>query len=786
MKSFIRAWADFVIAKRAGVLIVVALFMLVALTTGPTIPFENSTERYFVDGDPTLAEYDRLLELFGDNEYLLVGFEASANANDVFTADTLTDLSKVTEFLEFHPYITQVRSLSNFQYIHADGDDLSTDYLFDDAQTLAADPDAISSAKTILENEGLAMNVLITDDFRHTRIAARVDYNDGASEHKIELVHALYDFIETESISSDQYILHLSGYPLVNERFETVSAEDLNVLIPIMITLMVIMLFVSFRSLVGTILPWVVIAGGILTVTEIQSYLQLPHSTVDSALLPTLIIIGIGSAVHVLVEYFHHHHIGLSGVEAARAAIVHIWRPALFTAVTTSAGFYALSVTKILPVREFALLGAIGPIALFLFALTVLPALLSYVNKLPARTHNILDDSAISRLTQAVPDFTLRHRNVILAAGAWLLIFSIIYVPSIKIDTNYVTLFKESSQTRQDIHYFDDVYKGTMTLDIILDSGAVDGVKEPEFLRKLETIEQWLEAREPLGPINSLADYLKEISQALNGDNPEFYRLPDSPEMTAQFLLLYDSSGPNENLSDIKDFEDRYARLNVPIVNLVASEMKAELDTITAFMNDNYPELQPLLTGTMVLFTVQDIYTSEGMFASFLVALLVICTFFVLLFKSFKYGLLSMIPSILPIVLTGSLASMLGIYLDLSIVIVGAMTMGIAVDDSIHVMTRYLAAKQTGATTKQAIARAMRDAGRAVVFSSLVLVLGFSVLCFGSFTTVIYVGLFGSIIMSLALLGDLLFLPALLYLVDGSAEDVKSNRPRKIAGNVLN
>jgi len=163
-----------------------------------------------------------------------------------------------------------------------------------------------------------------------------------------------------------------------------------------------------------------------------------------------------------------------------------------------------------------------------------------------------------------------------------------------------------------------------MTLDIILDSGEVDGVKDPAFLAKLETIELWLESRAALGPINSLTDYLKEISQALHGDDPAYYRLPDSREMTAQYLLLYDSAGPNEDLSDIKDFDDRYARLNIPLANMVASATKAELDTITAHMNDNFAELDPLLTGTMVMFTVQDIYTSEGMFQSFPIAMLVI------------------------------------------------------------------------------------------------------------------------------------------------------------------
>lgn len=771
MTALVKAWASLTIANRLPIIVGSFLLLIVVLLTGKTIPFDNSTERYFVAGDPTLLEYDELIELFGDNEYLIVGFEAAPGEADVFNAETLRDIARVSDFLEYHQYITQLRSITNFQYIHGDGDDLRTDYLIEDVEELADDPAAMEEVRSILRNEPLALDNLITRDFRHTRVAARVEHNGESSETKVQLVQDLYRFVEEENLSSDRYILHLSGYPLAQERFETVSAEDVAVLIPLMVALMVLILFFSFRSIWATLAPWLVIASGILLVQEIQSYIGIPHTTVDSgALAPTLIIIGIGIVVHVLLEFFHFMHDGKDGAESARATIINIWRPAFFTAITTAAGFLSLSVTKILPVREFALLGAMGAMLLFLFSLTVLPALLSYMKSIPANTNRVLDAGFITRITDRVPDFTLRNRNRILFAGFVVILFSIWNIPNIVIDSNYVTLFKASSQTRQDIEYFDDIYRGMMNLDIILDSGEQEGIKDPDFLRQLDEIESWLTGREALGPIVSLVDYLKEINQALNGDDPAYYRIPSSREMTAQYLLLYESSGANEDLSDMKDFDNRHARLVVPVVNMEASAMQAELDAIQAQLDENYAQLEAIVTGTMALYTVQDTYISEGMAQSFLIALAVITLFFITLFKSVKYGLLSIIPSVLPIVLAGSFAGWIGVSLDQSAVIVFAMTMGIAVDDAIHVMSRYLLAKNEGASTKQSIARAMNESGRAVVFSSMVLVFGFSVLCFASFTTIIYVGLFGSIIMSLALIGDLIMLPAILYLADGDEE----------------
>ena len=203
MTALIKAWAKYTIAGRIPIIAGSVLLLLVVLLTGNTIPFDNSTERYFVAGDPTLVEYDNLIDLFGDNEYLIVGFEATPSETDIFNADTLRDIARVSDFLEYHEYVTQLRSLTNFQYIHADGDDLRTDYLIEDIDDLVSNPEAVEQVKEILAEEDLAIGTLITADYRHTRLAARVEHNDDTSEIKIKLVQDLYQFIEEENISSD-------------------------------------------------------------------------------------------------------------------------------------------------------------------------------------------------------------------------------------------------------------------------------------------------------------------------------------------------------------------------------------------------------------------------------------------------------------------------------------------------------------------------------------------------------------------------------------------------------
>lgn len=770
MKVLIHQWSELVIRFRLPIILLTVVAIAVGLYNGRGIPFDNTNERYFIEGDPNLVAFEELMDLYGDIDYLAVGIEARDQDRDVFEPETLVMIEELTTFLENQPAVTQIRSLTRYQYTHSDSVSLSTDYLIEDVGEINEDPQLLAETKDILAGEELALGTLITEDFRHTRIAARTELRRGETAHNVELVNALNAFIEEQGYTDQGYNLHISGQPLINQKFEYHSLKDSQTLNPLMALFMIIVLFISFRSFSGTILPWFVIGAGIVCLNGIQGLLGFPHSPVDQALIPTMIIIGIGVSVHVMVEYYHARERGLDAQAAAKDTITHLWRPAFFTAITTSAGFIALAVTRIVPVREFAVLGAIGPVLLFFLALTVLPALLSYVPKVSATTLRVVSTSPVTRLTQKVPDFTRRYRNPILGVGFLAMIFAAISVPAIKVDTNFLNYFKSDNPARIDMVYFDETFRGVMPIEVIIDSGVEGGVKDPAFLQRMQAFQNYLEGLDTVGEFNTMVDFLKQINQALNGDDPAYYRLPDTPEMAAQFLFLYESSGPEEDLTDMKDFDDRYARMTVPMVNMVASDMDRQLQEIRRELNTRFSDLDVSLTGSMVMFNAQDKYTGEGMFRSFGIALLVVSLFFIMLFKSIKYGLLSIIPSVLPIMIAGGVVGLLGISLDLGSMIVGAMTIGIAVDDAIHVMNRYLAAKEAGSTTHESIQRAMTESGRAVVYSSIILVLGFSVLAFGSFIPIMYVGIFGAMIMLLAVLGDLFFLPALLYLIDGEKE----------------
>ena len=764
MQKLIETWAVGVVRRRVWFLLLAFLIALGAASQLPKLQFDSSNESWFVDGDPQLLAFERSIELFGDSQYLVVGIEAHSG-EDVFVPGTLAAIQELTDFLEAQDTVTQVRSLTNYQYVYSDdGDLVASDLLPDPLNITASDA---QSARSVMKGQTLPIGVLIDNTFQNTRIAARVRYKRKDAGAQVQLMHELYEFIQQRGLYERGFNLHLAGRPPISERFESAAKRDASVVNPILVVLMVIILAVGFRSLPATFLPWVAVGASLLLLKGFQSIVGFPDSVVTNAIPPTMIMIGMGLSMHLLVSFLQQRSEGVASPDAATEAVRVVWQPALFTAITTAIGFSALAVTDLTPVREFALLGAVGSLLMFLFAMTVLPALLSFFGGFSRRTDLLVNFGAVKRVTEEIPAFTLKHTRWLLGAGVLLAAFAATTIPLIKVDTNYVNFFSADTWLVKDTNYFDDVYSGSRGLELVIDSGTAGGVKEPSFLARVETLQNRLQSLDETGRANTLVDFLKRVNRVMNDDDPSFYALPEGRELTSQYVLLYELSGASEDLEDKKDFDERVLRMSIPFKNMDASLMAEAVDDVRQQLKSEFSDLDVVITGPFMMNNVWNNYVSEGVPRSFGLSMILVGLCFMVLFRSVKYGLIALIPSVLPILVTAGLAGALGVPLDIGTMVVGAITMGIAVDDTIHVLNHYINARRDGAPVEDAIAVAMKNAGRAVMFTSFILIVGFSVMLFASFKPFLYTGAFSALIMLLALLGDLLILPALLYVLDG-------------------
>jgi predicted RND superfamily exporter protein len=258
------------------------------------------------------------------------------------------------------------------------------------------------------------------------------------------------------------------------------------------------------------------------------------------------------------------------------------------------------------------------------------------------------------------------------------------------------------------------------------------------------------------------------MNQSMHNDDLDYFSIPESRAHIAQYLLIYESGDPNEDLSDLKTSDERHMRITIRVKNQTSKNMFKLVNSIREELKTNYPSLDTEMTGGLMLMLAQTIHLLDGLVLSFTTAFLTIGLCFVIVFRSLKYGLLGMIPSVFPISVAGTLMVLFDISLDMGTMIVAAMTMGIAVDDSIHMMTRYIEERKRNHTRIDSVDAAMKESGRAVILTTLILVGGFSIMMGASFIPMMYMGLFSALILFTALLADLIYLPALIFLREKS------------------
>ena len=765
----IEAWSNQVIKNRIFILIITVLLILVSVFSISKNPIgvNNSNEMWFLEGDPTLLAHDKMRDLFGSTESLVVGIEARPKDKDLFNLETVKMIEEIHAMLEEHEVVEKVDSLARYQRTYNRGGVVATDYIFEDIENLDDNLDQLDTARIAMQDENLALDTLISKDFRHTRIIARTEYIVNGLDHKLKVVTDLRNFISEMGYLEKGYDIKFGGQPVLNERFTVISNSDAAWLNPTVAAIMMIVLGIVFRSLTGILAPWVVIGTAVTMMTGLQAYLGYNITPVNQALIPITMLLGMACTVHVMSEFYSLRTLSKhTALDASKELIKNLFKPIFFTQFTTSIGFAALYITKLSPVREFSLLATILPMIIFILSMTSLPAALSFLNRLSPATKKAYDNDWLTRVTTSLPNFSYKNRFSILAVGLLFISVSFFSATYIKVDTNIFKFFKSDLKISEDLRYFDREFKGSSNIDMMLDSELEEGIKEPSFLTKLDALEAFLEKQEKSGKIVGYLDQLKQIRKAFSDNNKEFYKIPDSKPMTSQLLLLFENSGPDDDLSDIKDFDERFTRITLPTINMDASEYNQFLDDMMQTINKDFPDLNVTPTGPMVMFQAQNEYTDKGISQSFMLSLTFISVVLFIIFWSIKHGAIAVFPAVVPIVFAGGCFAMLGKDLNLGSLIVGAMTMGIAIDDCIHVVSRYKLARSLGSSVEHSIKRAMTESGRAIITTSLALVIGFSTFLFARLVPMIDIGWLTTVIFTLALLGCLLFIPALLFIFE--------------------
>ncbi len=776
-RNLLEAIARHTIHYRWIVLIVSLLLMFLSLGGYKNLSFDGSTDIWFLQDDPVLVEYERLKERFENNEYLVVGIRAGEQQRDVLEGETLAAIGLMTDFLEAHPAVTKTASLSKYQYMRSKNDFLEVeDIVPEESENFDLTEAQRDKMRNILVEEKIALNILFTKDLKNTVITARVieqkNYT-GEGTAKNLLVQDFKRFIAENGLTEKEFTLYLSGSATISESYFSDTVGDQSTIFPMVLTLILILLYMLFRTWVGVVLPTLIVMTTVTTTVGIMGFIGWPFNLLNSNMPIILMVIALADSIHLVVAFYRARHAGEEPAEAAQTAIRKHLKPCVYTTLTTAFGFLALASSKLAPVQEFGLAMPIGVVLALIFSVFLLPAMLSFVKSVPKLSPS--RDGFITRWIDSITQMVLKRQRGILMLFGGLIIPVLLLCATIEVDTNFVRNFKEDSTIRQGLDHFDTSYKGALSLEFMLDSGKEEGVKEPEFLKRALEFQEYVSAQQGSGKANSYINYLVKINQSLHNEDPAYYKIPETREMVGQYLLLYSNSGPEEDLSDLMTFDGRYMRISVNFEVAPSSVTKARVEAIQQQIDSHYQDLNITVTGRAVLFNKMDVYVLEGLITSFSIAFLIITICFLVLLRSFRYGLPALIPNLIPILAAGAVMGLFGIYLDFSTLIIAAVTLGIAVDDTIHVMSHYVDARRKGVPQEEAIQQALHISGPALTTTTIVLIAGFSMMIFSTFVPNMFMAVLGSTVILFALIVDLILLPAIILRIDADKSVATAN-----------
>jgi hypothetical protein len=476
-----------------------------------------------------------------------------------------------------------------------------------------------------------------------------------------------------------------------------------------------------------------------------------------------IMTLAVADCIHILTSMFYEMRQGADKRTAIARSIKINLQPIFLTSITTAIGFLSMNFSDSPPFRDLGNLVALGVMLAFVFSVTIFPALLTvlpvHVKKQPKVKEDIMGKLA---------DFVITKRKALLPMTSILIIASVMFIPNNELNDDFVKYFDESVPYRTATDFMQENLSGMMMVEISVKTGKASGINDPQYLRTISDFSDWLRARPETDHVNTITDTLKRLNKNMHGDDPSWYKLPDSQEMSAQYLLLYEMSLPyGLDLNNQLDVDKSSSRIVLTLKNMTSNELINTEQEMMQWFAKNAPQYDVDFASPSLMFAHIGQRNITSMLIGTTLALILISILLGIALKSVRFGLISLLPNLAPAAVGFGIWAMYSGQVGLGLSVVIGMTLGIVVDDTVHFLSKYLHARRDkGANSKEAVHYAFDNVGRALWVTTFVLVLGFMVLAQSSFKMNADMGFLTALTIFVALVIDFLFLPPLLMLLD--------------------
>lgn len=798
--TWLERYTDWVMRHPWRVLFGLALVLLALGSQLRHLQIDTDLEHFIDESTPARQAYNAVKETYGRNDVIVVGIETP----DVLNEASLTRLADLHQRIEQRvPWVRRVDSLINAPYQEGTEDSLRVDDLVPspvgslDRTTLEQRIAATPMLEGLVINAARTFTTLIIEPYTYdfdpqavTDDAAAFDdaFDDAfasspSSEESvlgetdesflpIEKTFQLITALEAELAATEGLETVVAGMPVINQQLEATMKREMQTFISLTVALIIIVLVAFFRRVSAVVIP---LSAVVLAILATFSALSLAGQTVQMPLIlvPSfLLAITIGDAIHVLTHFFKAYNHGQDRYLAMRQAIRLTALPVLLTSLTTAAGLATLASGDLIPIANLGLFAALGVMLAFALTMLLMPALMSLWPLAAPRT---LPASAPEQTKRhgLVPvvlrwfsDLSLRHGAWL--AGGWLLAVVIALALALQLRFSFDPLnwMPQSLPIRAATDTIDAQLSGTINMDVIIDTGEENGLKNSQMLKRLDEVLTQLQEGHPggvsIGHINSLLNIIKGTHQALNGGEPGYYAIPNTASLLAEELILFENSGADE-LSRLvsPDYREMKITLIMPWADILQYQGFIEVtehtlsQALTPWAEVRVAGLLPLLSHTL-----DEVVTTTAW--SYGLAAVAITLMMMALLRSVGLGAVAMLPNLAPIFVVMGLMQVLDIPLDLFTMLVATVAIGITVDNTVHFAHHFRTAFAETRDAQRAVDIAFENAGPALLTTAIVLTVGFYVFLFSDVSSIFNFGLLSGTAFLLAVLSNFTLTPVLL------------------------
>lgn len=721
---------------------------------------DNDLTAWFSVDDPVYKDYVRFRDEFGGTRTVIIAIKAPSRER-LFSAEGFAFLDKVSGDIERVKAVRRVSSLATATIVDSlpssgpdDDGGLEVRRLIDDLDE--SSPDIVG--QRALDDE-LFRGDLISEDGTVTALILFFD-EDRIDDVRAEVLGDIRRIVDAELPSG--FEAHYNGSLEITEWYNRVTLDNQTRFTPPILVLTLLALFVMFRSVKKTILTFAAILVSLLWTLGLYDLVGFSYNVLSSMIVPLVVVLAIADDVHILQHYGIERRTH-TREQAFVGTIRHLLAPLFGASATTALGMASLATSQVVAVREFGMGAAVGVMVDFAISIVLVPTMLGWIRTEPDTPPQ---ETWFLEPLRRVAIFSTRHARGVMAVVAVLVALAGWGMSYLRVDTNHINFFSPKHELYKSAQVIDNQLAGVYTFQVFLE-GSPESMQQPDVLKRMDRLSTELKALPFVKKVTSVADYVKRVHRELNGGRADAYVVPDTPAEVAQELLVFGlgDEGRSE-LERVAASDFSRAQITVKLASMSSDLVFQQVSAAERLAQNAFEGsgVTITVTGSGRLFSTLDHYLVRSQITSFATAFVTVFAVIFLVFRSWRFGLLSIAPNLVPVLAVFGVMGWMGISLNVATVMVASVALGVVDDDTIHFISRYRRETRNGATTDEAIETATTQEGRAALTTAIVNSCAFAVLALSEYRPSAWFGGLLALTMIVAFLAEVFILPATIKL----------------------